>query len=320
MSRKPGRPKNKSHYPRCPRCHRNRFVVGFGYHMALGKRKQDYYCKECRVRFCEDDGFKGTRVDPELKALAIWVRKETNASFQTIAYMLEENFDVKVSPTAVYQWWTEGIERVRRHMKAAKLLYAKVWHGDETYVKIRDKRKKKPRHGYIFNIGDSKGGMLASHVSKKRDGKSAEKALDRVRTRALNLPTKFVTDDGTAWPPAKRSKLPRAEHKKGHFKRPWSNNILERVHNEFKMWYHNKRGFKSLQSARKDVAFWTLNHTFFRKRPSLGGRTLAEAKYHYRNPWGRNWLYHMLKSIWAFLEVNPNHSDGRAQRLQNTNI
>lgn len=28
------------------------------------------------------------------------------------------------------------------------------------------------------------------------------------------------------------------------------------------------------------MAFWTLDHTFFRKRPSLGGRTFAEAKYH----------------------------------------
>lgn len=304
-----GRPKKKQLYPKCDICKGSDEVVAFGYHMALGQKKQDYYCKRCKVRFCIDDGFKGTRVDPKLKALAIWTKKETNASYQTIAYMLEENFGVKVSPTAVYQWWHEGAERVRRHMKAAKLLFAKVWHGDETYVKIRDRRKKKPRHGYIFNIGDSKGALVASHVSKKRDSKSARKALWFARKRALRMPRKFVSDEYLAWPPAKRKVLPRAAHKLGHFQRPWSNNIIERVHNEFKMWYHNMRGFKSLRRARSTVAFWCLNFTFFKRRPSLGGKTLAQAKYGWRNPWGRNWLYEMLKVVRSFWEVNYRNSD-----------
>lgn len=302
-----GRPKKKQFYPKCYICKGSDEVVAFGYHTALGRKKQDYYCKRCKTRFCIDDGFKGTRVDPRLKALAIWTKKETNASYQTIAYMLEENFGVKVSPTAVMQWWHQGAERVRRHMKSAKLLFAKVWYGDETYVKIRDRRKKKPRHGYIFNIGDSKGAVLASHVSKQRDSKSAERALAAALKRALRKPRKLVTDGHTSWPPARRTFLPRAAHKKGHFQRPWSTNIIERLHNEFKMWYHNMRGFKSIRRARSTVAFWNLNATFFRRRPSLGGRTLAEAKYGWRNPFGRNWLFEMLRffrNYWGVKTLN----------------
>ena len=115
----------------------------------------------------------------------------------------------------------------------------RVWHTDETYVKVAGAWR------YVYRAIDELGQVIDVYVSEHRDADGAttffQQAVDSTDVR----PRKVTTDKAAAYPAALTAVLPETEHVTGK----WEQQTIERDHQHLKGRIQCMRGFKTDATA-----------------------------------------------------------------------
>lgn len=91
---------------KCKYCGSSRIIKD-----ATQKGLQRYRCKECKVRFTQNDGMPGFVYSAEVMITAIDLRKEGYGS-RDIIKIVEEKYGVVISKRSIFRWqrWSKSNE------------------------------------------------------------------------------------------------------------------------------------------------------------------------------------------------------------------
>ncbi|MBI4394030.1 MAG: DDE-type integrase/transposase/recombinase [Euryarchaeota archaeon] len=255
-------------------------------------RRQAYWCKKCKRKFVQDDGFKRLKGDAKVICLVLDLYFK-GVSLRGIADTLEQFFGVKVGHVTVYNWLSRYVRLLNDY---AEDLRPKVgttrWHADEMKVKYAGEWK------WLWHVVDRKTRfILVSRISEGRETSDATMVFALAKRQAAGeMPSTIVTDGLPAYlDAAKRVFGTGKKRERRHLREihitdhARNNNMVERVNNTVR---GRQRAARTLQSPGGPLtagqAVW-LN--FVRPHQALAGQTPAEAaglisRSGWKNRWG----------------------------------
>ncbi|MCR8486845.1 MAG: IS6 family transposase [Nitrososphaerota archaeon] len=256
----------------CPKCGADfDNIVRTGVQRNKSGLVQRYRCKVCGYRFNDREGFEKLRNNPTLVLIAVDLYLK-GLSTREIAHHLSMIYGSDTSHVTIYRWVIKYLDMLRRIEKEfiKKANLGKRWHADETTVKIRGKL------AYIWNILDYKTRyLLASHVSYRRDAKTAGKILIKLLNIVGSNPDKILTDKLSSYKKAlkelKAKRNCRLKHISGKkFTDEINNNVIERLNKIIKKRVKSAEKFGNKRSA--EIVVEGLRAYYNLIRPHLGLR------------------------------------------------
>lgn len=236
--------------------------------------EQRYRCKECQKKFRASGKAPGRRVDAEIMGAAIedYYRGK---SFRAIAESLSREYDMPEPSTAtIFEWVRDYTDRAVGQMDGVEPTLGDHWVADEMQVDVGG------GPAWLWNVMDGETRyILATHLTRDRDGKAAAIVLEKaLKSAGGKPPDTFYSDKLRSYRPALRKVLPDAKHLQSEgFTADINNNLSERLQGTFRGRIKTLRGLDSLESGQRYLDGWTLNYNLFKKHHSLRNRTPAQA-------------------------------------------
>ena len=247
--------KKGSIVPWCKACGAENFY-------KAGKTKDDkqrYKCKKCGFRFVWTSDLPKRTLFSNVISFAVEFYSTIGISLRKLAKKMKEYFDIKISHECIRQWVLQA-----KNLKFfdEKIYCPKVWHVDETYVKIKG-------CGFwlwVVYAPEIKK-VLAWHISKKRLLKEARLVLKQALEKTFGVrPEKIVSDGLYAYPVAisKEMGWNWRIHKKVHIidSGIGKNAVIERVNREIK---RRIKWFSTFQALEGAKAFFAMFFYHFNK-------------------------------------------------------
>ena len=236
----------------CPRCGADfEHIVRTGVQRNKSGLVQRYKCKVCGYRFNDREGFEKLKNNPTLILIAIDLYLK-GLSTRAIAHHLSMIYGSETSHVTVYRWiikYLDILRRVERKLMR-KAMLGKRWHADETTIKIKN------RLTYVWNVLDYQTRyLLASHISYRRDAKTAEKVLKSILNNVKIDPKVLLTDKLASYKKAvkqlKENNNSSLKHISGKkFTDSVNNNVIERLNKTIKKRVRNAEKFDKKRNAR----------------------------------------------------------------------
>ena len=252
----------------CPACSSERVVKD-------GTRNgyQRYLCRGCDKRFNTTGKTAGRRFPPEITGAAVRMFY-SGMSYKRIAEHIEDTYDIKEpSKATIYEWVRDytkaGVEEMADH----KAHTSGHWVADEMMVWVGGEKY------WNWNVMDADTRyILASHLSKNRDGRAATAVMRKAREAAAEPPKTIKTDKWRAYNRAIANVFPDAKHVQAEgLTAELNNNQSERLQGTFRQRTKTLRGLDTRESGQTYLDGWTLDYNLFRKHESLKNRTPAHA-------------------------------------------
>lgn len=222
------------------------------------KKRQILKCKNCGKRFTSESSskFKGMRYPDRVILYALKLVFRFRMSLRKAKELLED-MGIEVSHVSIYNWIMKFAPYIEKILRKRKIQYSHTWHADEIYTKIKNKP------GWLFVVIDNNSEPIAMYFSRKRDTYSAKKVFRKAVRRAGFKPNIIITDGLQAYRRAVKKVFGRrTKHIIAHFGKEvrikrdvvkFSNNRIEGYNSWFRSWFHMKRGFKRVVTARKTL-------------------------------------------------------------------
>ena len=251
----------------CPACQSDK-VVKAGQQAG----QQRYRCKRCEKWFRANGKAPGRKVDAEIMGAAVedYFRGK---SYKAIAEGLSREYDIpEPSKATIYEWVRDYSEKAVDQMDGAAIQTGDHWVADEMMVKVGGGK------AWLWNVMDGETRyILATHLSRERDGRAARAVLSKALKTAGKPPDAFFSDKLRSYLPALKSVLPDAKHYQSEgLTADINNNLSERLQGTFRDRVKTLRGLDSLESGQRYLDGWTLNYNMFREHESLRDRTPAQ--------------------------------------------
>lgn len=241
--------------PWCKRCGAEKFHRD-------GKSKQGnqrYECVKCGFRFVWTSDLPRRSFFSNIISFVVDLYSTVGISLRNIAKKMFKFFGIRISYEGIRQWILAA-----KQLKFIddKIVYARTWHVDETYFKIKGK-------GFwlwVVYAPEIKQ-VLAWHISKKRLFKDAKEVLIKALQKNGGLrPERIITDGLYQYDAAIKKVIGwnwRVQ-KENHIKDSGigKNAILERVNREVK---RRIKWFSTFQSLEGAKAFFNLFFYHFNK-------------------------------------------------------
>ena len=252
----------------CPACD-NEHVV------KIGKQSgnQRYLCRSCSKKFSANGKTPGRRFPPEITGAAVRMFY-SGMSYKRIAEHIEDTYDIKEpSKATIYEWVRDytrsGVDGMADH----KAHTSGHWVADEMMVWVGGEKY------WNWNVMDSDTRyILASYLSKNRDGRAATAVMRRAEAASAEPPKTIKTDKWRAYNKAIANVFPDAKHVQAEgLTAELNNNQSERLQGTFRQRTKTLRGLDTRASGQTYLDGWTLDYNLFRKHHSLGNKTPAEA-------------------------------------------
>ena len=250
----------------CPVCSSERVVKD-------GTRNgyQRYLCRGCDKRFNTTGKTAGRRFSPEITGAAVRLFY-AGMSYKRIAEHIEDTYDIKEpSKATIYEWvrdyTREGVEEMADH----KAHTSGHWVADEMMVWVGGKKY------WNWNVMDSETRyILASYLSKNRDGRAATAVMRRAEAASAEPPKTIKTDKWRAYNKAIANVFPDAKHVQAEgLTAELNNNQSERLQGTFRQRTKTLRGLDRRETGQTYLDGWTLDYNLFRKHEGLRNRTPA---------------------------------------------
>lgn len=246
--------KKGSLVPWCKRCDKQHFYRD-------GKNKQGiprYRCRDCGMRFVWTSDLPKHRCFSNIMSFAVELYTDLRkaVSLEGVAELLQKIFGVKFTYETIRQWILAAKPTVSRR----QIQTSKIWHVDETYVKIKGK-------GHWLWIVYDEHYVLAWHLSKKRTIADARKVLHRAMCIAKSRPEQIITDGLYAYAHAIKKEIGWnwREQKKRYIIASGigRNALIERLNREIK---RRIKWFSTFQSLKGTLAFFGLWFNHYNQR------------------------------------------------------
>ena len=244
----------------CPACDGDR-VVKIGFQSGT----QRYRCKSCRKDFRANGKPTGRRMDSEVIGAAIR-DFYMGMSYKQIAEAMADRHDIpEPSKATIYEWVRDFTDAAAQEMENHKAETSGHWVADEMYVDVGGEKV------YHWNVMD-KGTryILASYLSKTRDGRAARAVMRRALAAADRPPETITTDKWRAYLKPIRDLMPEAEHIQSEgLTAEINNNMSERLQGTYRDRIKTLRGLDSIESGQRYLDGWTITYNLFRGHHSL---------------------------------------------------
>ncbi len=253
----------------CPDCESARVV-------KIGTRNgyQRYLCRACSKKSHANGKAKGRRFPADQMGAAIRMFY-SGMSYQQIAESMGTTYDIpEPSKATIYQWVRDYTKDALKEMERHPAHTGGRWAVDEMQLDVGRQQY------WIWNVMDeSTGYLLASHLTKERDARSAEAVLKKAAAAATETPRTVKTDQWPYYVPAVKKVFPRTRHIRppGGGKLEDIKNPSERVRGLFRQRTRTLREFGSKEKGQLYLDGWTLDYNLFRDHESTGGKPPGQA-------------------------------------------
>ncbi len=244
---------------------------------------QRLFCKKCERKWADNDALPYMQTPTDQVGAAVSMFYE-GQSLNSIRRLLQQVYNAYPSDSSVYRWVARFSERAIDEAKNHKPDVGNTWVADETVLKLDNEG-----NVWFWDIIDAKTRfLLASHISRTRTTKGAQKLMELAAKRAGKTPKVVVTDKLNVY--LDGIELTFGADTKHVATKPFtveqSTNLIERFHGTLKDRTKVMRGLKDMQTARLFTDGWLVYYNYLRPHEALNDRTPAQAagvRYPYRN-------------------------------------
>ena len=253
----------------CPDCESARVV-------KIGTRNgyQRYLCRACSKKFHTNGKAKGRRFPADQMGAAIRMFY-SGMSYQQIAENMGRTYDIpEPSKATIYQWVRDYTKDALKEMEHHPAHTGDRWVVDEMQLDAGGQQY------WIWNVMDrSTGYLLASHLTKERDARSALAVLKKAAGAATEPPRTVRTDRWPYYVPAVKQIFPDARHLRppGGGNPEDIKNPSKRVQDLFRQRARILRGVGSQEKGQLYLDGWTLDYNLFRDHESMNGKPPGQA-------------------------------------------
>ena len=248
----------------CPDCESAHIV-------KIGTRNgyQRYLCRTCSKKFHTNGKAAGRRFPADQMGAAIRLFY-SGMSYQQIAENMGRTYAIpEPSKATIYQWVRDYTKDVLKEMERRPAHTGGRWVVDDMQLDVAGQKY------WIWNVMDrSTGYLLASHLTKDRDARSAEAVLKKAAAAAAEPPRTVRTDRRPDYVPAVKKVFPHARHIRpaGVGNPEDIKNPSEREQGRFRQRTRTLRGVGSKESGQFYLDGWTLDYNLFRDHESMDGK------------------------------------------------
>ena len=235
--------------------------------------QQRYLCKSCNKRFRANGKGMGQRIPAEQKGMAIRMFY-SGMSYKQIAESMADAFNIpEPSKRAIYEWVKDYTDRAIEEMANHRATTDGEWVADEMQLTVGGEKY------WNWNVMDADTRyILASHLSKERDGRAATAVMRKAAKAAAKPPRVVKTDKLRSYNQAIEKTFPFAFHVKSEgLHDSLNNNKSERLQGTFRQRTKTLRGLDSHESGQRYLDGWVINYNLFRGHEALDDKTPAEA-------------------------------------------
>jgi transposase-like protein len=261
---------------KCPKCNSTDLNKrGFFKTEAHGKR-QVYYCKTCKKKFIERDGFYRMKNSSQKISLCLDLFFK-GVSTRQIQSHLQQFYPHNSSWVSIYRWVIKYSEQISKFTDRLKLKSGHELQIDEIDYGIGRKKNR-----YFIDIIDTKTRFMVSSKFVKTRGKKEIQSVLRSAKKKTGTQTKIVTSDSftgysrnllkSVFGYDFKNNRPKVVHNKTNARKSGRFNIsIERLHNSIRQRTNSFRGFHgSISSANSIMKGIAINYNFVRKHQGLG--------------------------------------------------
>lgn len=254
-------------------------IVKDGVRKNKNGNKQKFLCQECKKRFVLEP-IKYIKGNAKLVCLAMDCYYKGN-SLRDIADTFKQFYGLKVTHETIRRWITRFTKLMDNYTKELKPEVSQRWHTDEQMVKAGNKWV------WSWNTIDKDTRFwIANNVTKKKKIKDAREIFKQAKENVKEIPKdlELVTDGGLYYRKAIKKEF--NTHKdflgrtlKGNtthlgnagISKELNNNMVERLHNEFRDFDKVRRGFGNIETAQDNLTGMKLYHNFIKRNMALDG-------------------------------------------------
>ena len=250
----------KTYEIHCPVCQSDHVVK-----MGVRNGQQRYLCRNCKKAFRANGKAEGRRMDAEMMGSAIR-DYYTGKSYKQIAEGLRDEYDIpEPSKATIYEWVRDYTQEAAAEMENHPAQTGDHWVADELVVDVGGEK------AWLWNVMDGKTRyILASHLSKERDGEAAKTVMRKALANADKPPDYIFTDKLRSYLPALKEVLPKTKHFQSQgFAADINNNLSERLQGTYRDRIKTLRGLDSLESGQRYLDGWQITYNLFRGHESL---------------------------------------------------
>ena len=253
----------------CPDCESAHVV-------KIGTRNgyQRYLCRACSKKFHTNGKAKGRRFPADQTGAAIRMFY-SGMSYQQIAENMGRTYDIpEPSKATIYQWVRDYTKDALREMERHPAHTGGRWMVDQMQLDAGGQEY------WIWNVMDrSTGYLLASHLTKERDARSALAVLKKAAAAAAEPPRTVRTDRWGYYVLAVKQIFPDARHLRlvGVGNPEDIKNPSKRVQGLFRQRTRTLRGLGSKEKGQLYLDGWTLDYNLFRDHESMDAKPPGQA-------------------------------------------
>ena len=266
----------------CPTC-KSLEITKQGYRINKNSKKHKYFCGNCS-RYFVNEPVKYIKGNTQLLCLAMDCYYK-GLSLRDIQDTFKQFYGIKLHHETIRRWIMKFTEKINNYVETKTPELGKSWNTDEQMIKIKGKWK------WSWNTIDKETRFwIANNVTKGRTEEEARQQFKKVKNTAKNQrPDIMVTDGLLAYKKAIKKEFVTHKDNIGRprknsvlhignagFKKPINNNIVERLHGEFREFDKVRRGFKADKTAEQWLNGMKLYHNFIKPHSSLKGATPSQ--------------------------------------------
>lgn len=242
------------------------------------KTTQYYFCIDCNSKFAGTDAY------PNMKYLRRLVAKTltyyyNGMSYQNISRTFNDLNQINLPKSTLWRWVIKFSKITNKYVLALQPKLSGVWIADETVIDLWGE------HYWFWDIIDTETRFLiASHLSKTRTERDAEKLFMMAKLRSKFRPKVIITDKLGQYNKAFSSvfysnvKKHKVSHLKSEgFESEVNTNLIERFHGTVKQRTKVMRDLKDKKSARIVLDGYMTHYNFFMEHDYLDGITPSQA-------------------------------------------
>ena len=252
----------------CPNC-KSAHIVKIGTRNGY----QRYLCRACSKKFHANGKAAGRRFPADQMGAAIRLFY-SGMSYKQIAESMETMYDIpQPSKATIYEWVRDYTKAALREMERHPAHTGGRWVVDDMQLNVAGQKY------WIWNVMDEGTRyLLASHLTKERDARSAEAVLKKAVAAATDPPRTVRTDRRRYYIPAVKNVVPDARHIQSTSVRDWKNNNLsEGVQDAFRQRTQSLRGVSSKEGVHLYLGGWMLSYNLFIDHESMDGKLSGRA-------------------------------------------
>ena len=197
--------------------------------------------------------YRRHRFPPEIISHAVWLYHRFALSFRDVEDLLAKR-GIIVSYESVRYWCQKFGPTYARKLRRKQGTLGDIWHIDELFIRIRGRRH------YLWRAVDQDGDVIDILVTRRRDGRAAERFFRKALKCQRKPPWQLITDKLRSYGAAHRAVFPSVIDRTGQYE----NNRVEVSHQATRQQERQMRRFKSAAQVQRFLSVHGAIQNLFR--------------------------------------------------------